>query len=81
MVTYNNEAYGSTTYTKTEPGLGILVDNQDIYADSERYHADGSIVMRETTSEQGLRCNDRVILCNDRTRTVVGGTYFEDCGY
>jgi len=76
-----DETYGSTTYKKTEPGLGILADNQDIYADSDRYYADGSIVMRETTSEQGLRCNDRVILCNDRTRTVVGGTYFKDYGY
>ena len=81
MTTYNDESFGSITYKKTEPGLGILADNQILYADSEALYADGSVVMRETSSEQGIRTNDLVIKCNDQTRTTTGGTYFINCEY
>ncbi len=101
-----------TTHIKTEPGLGILADNQDILANSIDYYADGSAVMNDTVGghvllcsnttvlcrdleqlcidtlilihdkvELGIRCNNRVVLCNDRDTDCQGATLFNDVGY
>lgn len=47
-MSYTKETYTAPTYTKTEPGLGIMCDNEDIYCDSEKYYCDGAIIMTNT---------------------------------
>lgn len=39
----------ATTHNKTLPGLIIYANNTDIYADSQDYYVDGSIVMRDVS--------------------------------
>lgn len=46
IMAFTKETYTAPTYTKTEPGLGIMCDNVDIYCDSEKYFCDGAIIMR-----------------------------------
>jgi hypothetical protein len=53
-----------TTHNMTRAGLGILADNQNIYADSVDYYADGSIVMRDTVGGHVLKCNSTEVKCN-----------------
>lgn len=54
-----------TTHNTTYPGLGILADNQDIYANSRDYYADGAVVMRDTKGTISLLCSDTDVLCRD----------------
>jgi len=71
------ETHTTTTYTKTNPGYGIMCDNTNIYCDSEKYYCDGAIVMR---SPQGIRCNSS-ILCNVENINLSGCPMFRKNTY
>ena len=80
MPTYNKVSYGTETYTEIggdSPGhgYGILANNQDILANSERYYADGSVVMNDNVAfEPVIKCNNTVIKCNDKWTVRCDGS-------
>ena len=78
MPTYTKISYDTETYKDIGEspghGYGLLADNEDILANSEAYYADGSVVMKGNVSfEPVIKCNDTVILCNDKWTVLCDG--------
>lgn len=74
MPTYTKITYQTTTPLAEAAGRRIMANDTTIYANSEEYYADGSVVMRNIVSNHPeIKCNNTTIKCNDRWTVLCNG--------